>query len=102
MNCSCTTGMENSKRVVIRHDPHCQKHGTWVAPQQLEEKIRERIAYWENQFCNTAAFGGDVTGAMSVLMELSALISESWTDVGIFERDRARKILADMRRNITI
>jgi hypothetical protein len=66
------------------------------------EKIRERIAFWETQYCNTAALGGTLSGCVCILVDLSTLIGETWTPEGIFERERARKILADMRKNITV
>lgn len=64
----------------------------------LEDKIHERIVYWENQYCNAAAFDENTSRHAAVLIELFGLIGKTWTPDGIFERDRARKTLAEMRK----
>ena len=56
------------------------------------KKIRERIAFWEHEYCNRAVFDQNTDGCVCVLVELCGIIGETWTSEGIFDRDRARKV----------
>ena len=57
----------------------------------MRDKILERIALYEHEYCNRAVFGEGTVVTAAILQELYSLIGGFFDWKGVFDRDKDRR-----------